>query len=63
MNEPFKIGDRVYHKNLETYGIFDSYDWASDDSCFVCFEDEYGHNDDYRCVSLNQLIKVDKKEN
>ena len=53
----FEAGDRVYHKNLELYGTFDGYDWASDDTCLVCCEDEFGHNDDYKCVSLNQLRK------
>ena len=31
----FKKGDRVYHKNLKAYGVFEDYDWADNSSCFV----------------------------
>ena len=50
----FKQGDKVYHKNLKMYGIYADNDWASNDSCFVDFE-----NDTSLCVSKNQLVKVE----
>ena len=34
----FKLGDRVYHKNLKLYGTFIDYAWESDDECDVDFE-------------------------
>lgn len=60
MKGNFKKGDRVYHKNLKLYGIFQEYDWASEDFCFVTFDSEDNY-DDTRCVSLNQLVSVKPK--
>ena len=57
--EKFKNGDKIFHKNLEAYGIFEEYDWADNSSCFVTFYED-GH-EDFKCVSLNQLIKTDKQ--
>ena len=54
MDYNFKQGDKVYHKNLKMYGIYADNDWASNDSCFVDFE-----NDTSLCVSKNQLVKVE----
>ena len=57
--DKFKNGDKVFHKNLEEYGVFEDYDWADKYSCFVTFyEDGY---ENFKCVSLNQLRKTDKK--
>lgn len=52
----FKTGQIVYHKNLEKIGIFYKYDDLDTDTCFVCFEYEPGIFDDWRRVSINQLI-------
>lgn len=52
----FEIGKKVYHKNLDKIGIFDGYDDLDTDTCFVCFECEPGIFDDWRRVSINQLI-------
>lgn len=54
MDYAFIKGDVVYHKNLKLYGIYSDSDWASDDSCFVNFE-----NDSTLCVSKNQLVKIE----
>jgi len=54
MDYNFKQGDKVYHKNLKMYGIYADNDLASNDSCFVDFE-----NDTSLCVSKNQLVKVE----
>lgn len=51
----FKTGEKVYHKNLKKIGIFDGYDDLDTDTCYVCFEDEYGNYTDDRRVSINQL--------
>ena len=54
-----QIGDKVYHKNLEKFGTITSFDWMSDDCCFVEFEaDEYGYIEEL-CVSFNQLVKAE----
>lgn len=50
----FKHGDRVFHKNLEQYGIFISYAWESDEECDVEFIDDDG-NVEQKHVSINQL--------
>lgn len=55
-NNMFEIGQKVYHKNLEKIGVFYEYDDLDTDTCFVCFECEPGIFDDWRRVSINQLI-------
>ena len=50
----FKHGDRVFHKNLEQYGIFISYAWESDEECDVEFIDDDGYVEQ-KHVSINQL--------
>ena len=48
-------------KNFITrYGIYVDDDWASDDSCYVKFDNE-GNPDDVLCVSKNWLDKVKEK--
>lgn len=59
MKNKFKIGDKVFHKNLEEYGVFESYNNYDDDSCFVTFYSD-GYYPSCKCVSLNQLSKTDK---
>ena len=57
-----KVGDRVYHRNLERYGLVNSFDQFDDTCCFVEFdEDEYGVVDEL-CVSINWIEKVEGEE-
>lgn len=46
----FKEGDRVFHRNLKRYGTYVEDDWASDDSCYVKFDNE-DNPDDVLCVT------------
>ena len=50
----FKTGDRVYHKNLEQYGIFVGYAWNSDEECDVEFTENGFPVQKH--VSVNKLI-------
>lgn len=52
----FKMGEKVYHKNLKKIGIFDGYDDLDKSTCHVLFEYEPGVYEDYRRVSINQLV-------
>ena len=60
MKRDFKKGDKVFHKNLEEYGVFESYDEWDDCSCFVTFYKD-GYYPSCQCVSLNQLSKTNKR--
>ena len=46
----FNKDDRVFHRGLKRYGIYVDDDWASDDSCYVKFDNE-DNPDDVLCVS------------
>ena len=58
MSKTFKPGDKVYHKNLEQYGIFIEYAWESDEECDVDFEEEDGCMIQ-KHVSIDQLDLVE----
>lgn len=53
----FKEGDRVFHRNLKRYGTYVEDDWASDDSCYVKFDNE-DDPDDVLCVTKKWIEKV-----
>lgn len=55
MEEKFKHGDRVYHKNLKQYGTFIDYAWEAEEECEVEFETEDGYIKQ-KHVSVNKLI-------
>lgn len=53
----FKKGDKVFHKNLELFGIFVDYAWENpNEEADVDFEMEDGYIEQ-RHVSINQLQK------
>lgn len=54
----FKEGDRVFHRNLKRYGTYVEDDWASDDSCYVKFDNE-DNADDVLCVTKKLIEKVE----
>lgn len=56
----FNKDDRVFHRGLKRYGIYVDDDWASDDSCYVEFDNE-DNPDDVLCVSKNWLDNVKEK--
>lgn len=56
----FKMYDRVYHKNLKRYGVFESYDNLDTDTCYVIFGEKDGYEDSRR-VSINQLVSANKR--
>jgi len=58
MNATFKQGDKVYHRNLEWYGIFYEYDVLDVDTCTVVFTKDDGYEDERR-VSINMLDKCE----
>jgi len=57
MEDKFKVGDRVFHRNLKILGTFEGYDKLDTDTCYVNFDTDDGHDDERR-VSLNQLELV-----
>lgn len=54
-----ELCDRVFHRNLKTYGAFDGYDYLTDEECFVNFETEDG-SEDSRHVSSNWIERADE---
>ena len=50
----FKPGDRVFHKNLQQYGVFIGYALVTAEECDVEFIDDEG-NVEQKHVSINQL--------
>ena len=57
----FKVGDRVFHKNLRLFGTFVGYAWESNEEADVDFEMEDGYVEQ-RHVSINQLDKQPSDE-
>ena len=57
MDSIFKLGNRVYHKNLKLYGTFVEYAWGSDEECDVDFEMKDGEIEQ-RHVSVSWLVKA-----
>lgn len=55
----FKVGDKVYHKNLKLYGVFIGYAWESKEEADVDFTMKDGYVDQLH-VSINQLEKITK---
>lgn len=59
MDNKFKHGDKVYHRNLKQYGVFISYAWQSDEECNVDFETKNGDIEP-KHVSVNLLEPAQK---
>jgi hypothetical protein len=58
----FKKGDKVFHKNLNLFGIFVDYAWENpNEEADVDFEMEDGYIEQ-RHVSINQLQKCSSNE-
>ena len=57
MQEEFKPGDKVYHRQLKLYGIFIDYAWESDTECDVDFEMEDAEIEQ-RHVTVSRLEKA-----
>lgn len=60
MNNKFNVGERVFHRNLKLYGIFDGYDDLTDEECFVNFDTEDG-SEDSRHISTSWIVKTDRR--
>ena len=56
--ENLKYGDKVFHRNLKMFGIFEGIDKIDVDSAHVTFIDKFDSGEDYRRISTNFLVKV-----
>lgn len=58
MENRFKHGDKVYHRNLKEYSTFIEYAWESDEECDVEFV--MNNTIEQRHVSVNMLCYADE---